>query len=132
MMDVFWKSAAGALITAVVYLVLAKRDKDIAAVLGITACCMIAWNALSCLKQVTLFIEKLRALTDLDTEMLQILWKSVCVAIAAQIAEHVCTDAGNSALGKTLQFLATASILILALPLMESLLTLIEKILGSE
>lgn len=130
MMDLFWKAVGCALIAAVLYLVLAKKDKDIAAVLAMAVCCMITAMAASHLKQVLSFVNCLQSLAQLDTDMLQILMKAVMIGITAQIAEHVCADSGNSALGKTLQFLAAVTIIVLAMPLMESLLELIGKVLG--
>jgi hypothetical protein len=47
----------------------------------------------------------------------------------AEIAGLICTDAGNAALAKTIQILATAVILWLTLPLMQALLDLVRKIM---
>lgn len=132
MMDLFWKAVGCTLIAAVLYLVLAKKDKDIATVLSMAVCCMIAGLAASQLRQVFAFLDRLQSIAQLDSDMLRILMKSVTIGITAQIAEHVCADSGNSALGKTLQFLASVMILVLSMPLMESLLELIGKVLGGE
>ena len=131
-MDLFWKAVGCTLIAAVLYLVLAKKDKDIATVLSMAVCCMIAGLAASQLRQVFAFLDRLQSIAQLDSDMLRILMKSVTIGITAQIAEHVCADSGNSALGKTLQFLASVMILVLSMPLMESLLELIGKVLGGE
>ena len=54
----------------------------------------------------------------------------VGIYIISEIAALICTDAGNAALGKTLQFLSTALILYMSLPMFSQLLSLIESILG--
>jgi hypothetical protein len=46
------------------------------------------------------------------------------------LATLICTDAGNTALAKTVQILTTAMILWLSIPLFESLLDLVQAILG--
>ena len=42
----------------------------------------------------------------------------------------ICSDAGNSALGKTLQILGAVAVLWLSIPLINSLIALLEQILG--
>lgn len=118
------------MITAVLCLVLSKRDKDMAVVVSLVACCMMIYAALACLDRIVSFFYQLQRLANLDEQMLKILLKSVAVGVIAQIAELVCSDSGNAALGKTLQFLATSVILYLCLPLMNSLLDMIGKVLG--
>ncbi len=129
MMDSFWKATACALITAVLYLVISKRDKDLATLLTMAACCMITVVAISYFGKVKSFVYQLQRIANLDGNLLQILFKAVAIGITAGVAERVCADAGNSALGKTLQFLATVMIIVLSLPLMESLLDMVASIL---
>lgn len=131
-MDLFLKAAACTLVTAVLYMVLAKRDKDFAVILMLAVCSMILIAAFQCLEQVTAFIHQLQAIADMDDQTLQILLKSILIGMTAQVVELICKDAGNEALGKTLQFLASVIIVVLALPLMETLLELIGKVLGGE
>ena len=47
-----------------------------------------------------------------------------------EITSLICTDAGNAALGKSVQILATCGILWLSIPLFTSLIDLLNKILG--
>ena len=118
------------MITVVLYLVVAKRDKDIAVVLTLAVCSMILLTALNCLQQVIAFLQQLQSIANLDDQTLGILLKSVLIGMTAQIVELICKDAGNEALGKTLHFLASSIIVVLALPLMKTLLELIGKVLG--
>ena len=129
-MELFWKATACIMIGAVLCLTLTKRDKDIAAVLSITVCCMVIGIAIYPLQNIVAFIYQLQSSADLDMDLLKILLKSVAIGITAQIAELVCMDSGNAAMGKTLQFLASIMIVVMALPLMEGLLEMIGKVLG--
>ena len=56
--------------------------------------------------------------------------KAVGIGVISEIAVLICQDSGNAALGKGLQLLATIVVLWLALPLMQGLLELVQKILG--
>ena len=120
------------MITVVLYLVIAKRDKDIAVVLTVAVCSMVLITALHCLDRVVTFLHHVQDIADLDEQTLEILMKSVLIGMTAQIVEMICKDAGNEALGKTLQFLASVTIIVLALPLMETLLELIGKVVGEK
>ena len=61
--------------------------------------------------------------------MLQIVMRSVGIGLLSEITLHICTDSGNTALGKTLQILGNAIILWLSLPIFTKIIELIEEIL---
>jgi stage III sporulation protein AD len=129
-MTQFWQGAALVLVTVVLALALGKQSKETALLITLVACCMVCCLAISYLKPVLDFIEKLRILGNLDSESMQIMLKAVGIGLTGQIAGAVCADSGNSTLGKALQILTAAVILWLSLPLMTRLLELVEKILG--
>ena len=127
-MDIFLKAVAAVLISVVVCLVLAKQGKDFSIVLTLCIGCMIIIAAVSYLKPVFAFVEKLSALGQVNSETLSIILKSVGIALLAEISELVCKDAGNNTLGKTLQILAVSVILWISLPLFNELIDLVESI----
>lgn len=129
-MDNFVKAAAAVLVTVIICLVLAKQDKDYALVVSLAVCSMVAAAAVVYLEPVISFFRQLQRLGNMEGETLQILLKSVGIGLLAEIVCMVCQDAGNGALGKAVQILSTAVILWLSLPLMESLLELIGKVLS--
>lgn len=130
-MDIFVKTLCGVLIALVLYLVLAKQGKEISLMLTIAVCCMIAVAAVKYFKPVIDFIEKLQTLGQLDTEMVSIVLKSAGIGMLAEITSMICNDAGNAAMGKTLQILTAAVVLWMSVPLFTSLIELIEEILLS-
>ncbi len=129
-MTQFWQGAALVLLTVILALALGKQGKETALLITLAACCMVCCLAISYLKPVVDFIEKLRIIGNLDSESLQIMLKAVGIGLTGQIAGMVCADSGNTALGKALQILTAAVILWLSLPLMTRLLELVEDILG--
>lgn len=128
-MDFIWKAAAMALLCMVLYHILAKKDKDIASVLTVAACCLIVIGALAYLEPIVSFLEQIQELGEFDFSFLNILLKAVGIGLLTEITALLCSDMGNSALGKTLQIAATAVILWLALPLFTELLSLMAEIM---
>ncbi len=128
-MDNFLKASGGILIALVFYLILAKQSKDISLLLTVVVCTMVIFAALKYLEPIVNLIEDLRILGNLDNKMLEILMKSVGIALIAEIVGHICSDTGNSAMGKSVQILATGVILWFSVPLFSELLKLMEEIL---
>lgn len=129
-MDLFWKAAAGGLLTVVLCLALGKSGKDMGTLLSMAACCMVAMIVMAYLEPVLDFMRELQDLGDLREDMLGILLKAMGIGLVSEIAGMVCTDAGNSSLGKTLQMLGGAVVLWLSIPVFYALLDLIQQILG--
>lgn len=129
-MDIFLKASALVLIVSVLYQVVSGRSKETGILLLALGCCFVLMTAITYIEPVFAFIRKLQVLGNLNTEVLEILLKSVGIGLLAEITVLICNDMGNAAMGKTLQILATAVILWLSLPMLNSLLELIGKILG--
>ncbi|MBQ6997047.1 MAG: hypothetical protein IJN60_01570 [Oscillospiraceae bacterium] len=128
-MDTVLKVIFGALIALILGLMLRQQGKDMALLLSIAVCCMVVAVMTSYLSPVVDFIHQLQDSAGTDPEFIAILLKSVGIGLVAEIAGLICSDAGNAAMGKTVQILATTVILWLSLPLMRSLLELIQRIM---
>lgn len=129
-MDMFLKAVAAALITAVIGLVLEKQGKDMRLLLTLAACTMIGVVTFAYFEPVISFVRRLTEMTKLNADLLAVILKSVGIGILGELAGLICSDAGNAALSKTIQMLTTAVILWLSIPLFESLLDLVQAILG--
>ena len=130
-MELFLKAISGAFIAIALCLVLSKHSKEGVILISVAMCCMIISVAMSYLQPAISFFSRMEQVGNLDPEIIRILLKATGVAILSEIAAMICTDAGSGTLGKTLQLLATAVIIWLALPLFSKLLALIENILVS-
>lgn len=130
-MEKYFVAVAGILMTVILSLTLRKQNGELALLLSICGCILAFGVAAVFLEPILAFLQNLRKITAIDSQMLGILLKVTGVAFLSEIAGTVCADAGNSALGKTLQMLAALVILYLSLPMMTALLELVEKILGS-
>lgn len=129
-MDLFLKATAAVLLAVILYLVINGHSKELAILLTVAVCCMIAAAAGQFIQPVVGFINNLQSVGQLNNEYLSILLKVVGIGFLAEIAALVCVDAGNGTLGKVLQMLASCVILWLSLPLLNGLIDLIQNILG--
>lgn len=128
-MDLFIKTVAGVFFALVLIVTLTKQTKDMATILSIGVCCMLGGIAFTYFRPVVSFLHTLQEKTGVDSACFEILLKTVGIALLGETASLICTDAGNSSLGKVLQMLSSAVILWLSLPLLEKLLDLVDGVL---
>lgn len=129
-MGIFLQACGGGLIAVILCLTLGKQEKDIGMVLTLAACSMILLLGLQYLKPVLDLITELKNIGRLNSKMVEILLKAAGIGSLTEIAALVCSDAGNSAMGKSLQIMGSIVVLWLSVPLFRQLLELLEKILG--
>lgn len=129
-MAVFWKAAAWILTAVVLVLAVGKQEKDLALMLTMAVCVMAVGAALSFLEPVISFLYRLEELGDLQSGVLEILLKIVGIGLVSEIAEMICKDSGNASLARGMELLGSAVILSLSLPILETFLDLIQRILG--
>lgn len=128
-MTVFLQTC-GAVLLAVVLILMQKNQQEMGTLLSLAVCCMAAVIALGYLSPVIDFLGTLETLGSLDSDMVKVLLKAAGIGILSEIACLVCNDAGNASLGKAVQLLGTAVILWLSLPLFTALVELLQSILG--
>lgn len=129
-MDRYYIAVAAILLTTILSVALHRHNGEIAALLGLCGSCLVAMVAVGFLAPVTDFLRQLQQIGSVAPQMFGIMMKVTAVSFTAEIAATVCSDSGNSALGKSLQILSTAVILYLSLPMFQALLDLVERILG--
>lgn len=126
----FWKAAAAVLLAVVLGLAVGKQEKDISVLLTMAVCCIVGMTALSYLEPVLDLMWEMESMGQLQGGMLGILLKAVGIALVAETAGLICTDAGNGSLAKTMQLLGSVVILYLSIPIFQAFLALIREILG--
>lgn len=129
-MNLFLKAAAGVIVAVVLCITLSKSGKDISLLLSLVVCCMVLVAGISYLETVFGFFDKLQTVGNLDKDSITIVFKASGIGILAEITNLICIDAGYSGLGKSIKVLSTGVILWLSIPLFESLLDLLDTILG--
>lgn len=117
------------LLAVVFGLVLKDNAKGIGGLLTLLVCCMVLSAAISYLQPVMEFIQSVQQISGLDSQMLKQLLKVVGISVTGEIVSLLCEDSGNSAMGKSIQFLSAAVIIWLSLPMLTTFLQLIKGIL---
>ncbi len=128
-MTTFLQAASATLLAVVLILSFRSQGRDIGLLLSVFLCCALGCLAASYLAPVIQFMNQLQTVGGIDDDMMLMLLKVVGIAFLSEIASLVCTDSGNSAMGKALQYLAVAIIMYLSLPAYEKLLDQILSIM---
>ena len=128
-MELYLKAIAGALIGLLLCLTLGNRGKETSLLLALLVCAMILAVGMSYLGAVIRFFTRLQDVIGLDNALLSILLKAIGVGLIGEIAGMICSDSGQTALGKGVQILTAAVILWIALPLYTQILDIIEELL---
>ena len=129
-MVLFWKTAAGILIAVVLVLAVGKQEKDVALLLTMAVTIMASLAAFTYLEPVLDFLYRLEQLGDLQSGVLGLLLKITGVSIVTELTAMLCRDSGNGALAQGMQLLGGAVILSLSLPILETMLDLIQMMMG--
>ena len=130
-MDIFIKAALAVLVTSVLCIVISKQSKDISTVLVLCVSCMILIAAVTYMKPVIELVLRLQTYSQMNNQMLSVLLKTTGIGLLTEITTLVCSDSGNSVLGKALQILSCSVILWLSVPMMNELIDLVENIMGN-
>ena len=129
-MILYWKTLGFILLTVILAILLDQQEKNIGALLCITACCLCARIAFSYLKPVIDYLFQLEHVCAMDDGLLQILLKISGMGIASHLVIAVCNDMGKPALGKCLELVSMAAVLSASLPLFTSVMDRIHTLLG--
>ena len=124
------QAAAGIMAAVIMWIILSKQGKEYALLLSLGACCLVLVAMFRFLEPVLDLLKQLQSLGSLQPEWLSVMLKAVGIGRVVEMGALICSDAGNAALGKTLQILGAVVVLWLSIPLMNSLMDLLQQILG--
>lgn len=124
------QAAAGIMAAVIMWIILSKQGKEYALLLSLGACSLVLVAMFRFLEPVLDLLKQLQSLGSLQPEWLSVMLKAVGIGLVVEMGALICSDAGNAALGKTLQILGAVVVLWLSIPLMNSLMDLLQQILG--
>ncbi len=126
-MDIFAIGVCAA--CAAVFGALIKRgNKEYALLLSAAACTVILLSVVGNLEPVVSQLETLVGLEGVSDSVFPIVLKAVGIAVAGQLASHVCKDAGESALSYAVDLAAKSAIFVVSLPLLTKVFEYLEEI----
>ena len=129
-MDYYWKTIALILIGVILWIVVEKQEKNISVLITIALCCMAASCAASYLKPVIRFLWELNVMGKNDDTVLKYLLTAVGIGFVSEITGRICADTGNTSVGSVVKFLGSSAMLYSGMPVMQSLVLLIQEIIG--
>ena len=129
-MELYMRSAALVLLAVILTLVISRQSRDMSILLSLGVCVIVMISCVSFLSPIIEFIRELRRIGELEQAFLGILLKCVGVGLLSELAALICADAGENAMGKSLQILSGIVIVWLSLPLMKQVIVLLEEVLG--
>jgi len=129
-MTEFWKASAVVILTVILGTAIGKTEKDLALVLTAVACCVVILTALRHLSEVLAFLWELNSAAEYGNTFWEPLLRISGIALLAEMISLICTDAGNSSLGKAMQILGNSVILVQSIPVFESFFSIVQEIMN--
>ena len=129
-MERFLQASAGVLAATVLWIILSKQGKEYALLLSLGACSLVLIVVFQFFQPVVELLRQLQNLGRLQPQWLSVMLKALGIGLVVEMGSLICTDAGNAALGKTMQILGAVAVLWLCIPLINSLVELLQQILG--
>ena len=122
--------ASSALIAAILSLILKQYKPEYSLFISISAGILIFLSVLAVTRPIMDFINDLTSQTGLSSVYAEVLIKSLAVCYITQLASDCCTDAGETAIAGKLQIAGKVAILLIALPMFQSLTELVTELIN--
>lgn len=118
-----------AIITAVAALLLKGTKPELAFAVTIAGCIILLLFAFEIFKGSLTIFQKITDITGIESSIVKILLKMVGIGYLVEFSAGILNDFGQSNLGDKLVFCGKIIVLVLAVPILESVLNLIVKLL---
>lgn len=123
------KIVAFAFVALFIFLVFKDRRSDIAVLISLVAGVSIFMVVISQLGEIILFFKDVANKAGMDIVYVGIILKIIAIAYLSSFASEICKDAGANAIGSKVEFAGKILILLLAIPILMSVLESILQIL---
>ena len=129
-MDIVFQIAALAVIAAICCCMLRAYVGGITIGLSIVSCVLILLAALRFLSPVVEILERMKMMSGVSDVIAAPLIKAIGIGVLTQIACAICDDAGEKTLHQAVEMAGMILALYVSLPLLSSVLDLLEEILS--
>lgn len=110
--------------------VLRRQNGEIAILLTLAVCAVIALSLVAIARPVVDFLTKLQNMAQIDRALMTPLLKAIGIGLLTQIGATVCGDAGENAVAKLIELCGSFLALYTTLPLLEAVLDMISAMSG--
>ena len=122
------KVAAICVITAVLCKIFSNDNKEYAMFLKIAAITGILISAALYISPIAETVNVIFAKTGADSSYLNIIFKALGICYITQFAYDICKDSGESALATQVEVVGKITLILLALPLFETLINIVSSL----
>lgn len=114
-----------AIVSTVAVVILRQVNKELAMVLTIASTVLLVFVVLDELFDVVYSLYELADSTNIDNSVLTSVLKIIGIGYLVEFANNICTDAGCKTIGDKVLFCGKIAIVLVALPIIEELVTLL-------
>lgn len=125
------KVAIFGIITSLVTMKVKHIRPEIAIVIAIVACIILALYGLKEMKEILTLFDTIKTYAKIPDGYFQILLKLIGISFLCEFTSNICKDAGSPSIAKQIEFIGKLSILIVGLPILKALLSMIQNLLGN-
>lgn len=129
-MSDFLKIIAGIFTSIIFWIFLSKENKATSVLLSVAVCSAALTAGLMFLEPVINFVNNIRILGNINEDIFNTMMKVVGIGVLSEFSSLICKDAGNEAMGKSVQIVSIVLIIRMSIPVFEILITLLDDILG--
>ena len=129
-MGIFYKIAVCGVISAILAAVIKQQRKEIALGLSLAACAVLLLCGVSAIKSVISVVGNLRDSAGLNSSVVNPLLKVCGICVLSQVSSTFCVEAGEGSIGKVIELCGGVSSVCAMLPLVDSILELVQGMLG--
>ena len=123
------KIAAVCLIAAVLAKVIQPTNRDLAALLSISAVIFVAFLAIDGISEVLAGVSGIISDAGINSRYISLAFRALGICYISELCSSSCRDCGETALGSVLDISGRVAISLLCLPLLREFLEVIRKVL---
>lgn len=128
-MDALYKIISIALITCVATLIVKPVRTDFAIFISIVGGIIVLFYALSYLSNIFDIFNNIFQVTGINSSLYAVVFKIIGIGYLAEFTASICNDTGNSSLGDKVLLGGKIIILVMALPIVTSILNIVVELL---
>ena len=128
-METLYKIIGIALVTCVASIILKPIRNDFAIIISVVGGIILLFYVVSYLSGVFDIFSKIFTITGIKTSLYAIIIKIIGIAYLTEFSASICNDTGNASLGEKVTFGGKIIILVMALPIVMSILDIVMELL---
>ena len=125
------KVAIFAIIASLITIQIKSIRSEISIVIMIIASIMLSMYGLTKMKEILSVFETIKSYTKIPKSYYEIILKLIGISFVCEFTSNICKDAGSTSIAKQIEWIGKLSILIVGLPVLQSLFQMIQNLLGN-